>query len=510
MSTSKKTTRKKTTRKKTSTRKKTAARKKTTRKKTTRKKSPTAKKPARTPRTTPTSGPPPSGTTPPSGTGSASAGPPPAGSIGGPAGIRVRMYRVGFGDFFLLTVRAPDGTPRHILVDCGVHAANLNSIGSAIKQLAQDTGKQLALVIMTHRHADHISGFGTGAADFAGFEVECVWMSWFEDPSDAAATNFQATITALAGKLQQSLAARSDPADKQLINMAENITGAAAAAGGGNAAALATLHGGFKNKAPVEYYKAGDTPTLPDSLVHAGLTAQILGPPTDPALVAQMDNKPQQYLAATGEENAPPTRFSRVFTADASAYPPDAFAVFGPDQIAKKISTNQPDLLAAQAAKADNTINNQSLIVLFTFGGKKLLFAGDAQWGNWDNFLFGGAVVGANTPLTPNSKAILGSLDFYKVGHHGSTNASPIPAVNAMRDGCVAMCSTQPGAYGSVKNNSEVPRGPLIDALDKKTKNQLARADQVAVPGAPVDLALEPLPKIFTKDDTKGYIDYEM
>jgi beta-lactamase superfamily II metal-dependent hydrolase len=515
MSTSKKTTRKKTTRKKTTARKKkTTARKKKAparKKKTTarkkapaRKKSPAAKKPARTPRTTATPG----TTTPPSGTPPA-ARPPAAGSTGGTAGIRVRMYRVGFGDFFLLTVRAPDGTPRHILVDCGVHAANLGSIGAAIDQLAIDTGKQLALVIMTHRHADHISGFGTGAAVFAGFTVERVWMSWFEDPSDPAATNFQANITALAGKLQQSLAARSDEAGQQLFNMAENITGAAAV-GGGNAAALATLHGGFKNKAPVDYYQAGDVPTLPDSLVQAGLTAQILGPPTDPALVAQMDNKPQQYLAATGEENAPPMRFNRVFTADASRYPPDAFAVFSPDEIAKHISSNQPDLLAAQAAKADNTINNQSLIVLFTFGGKKLLFAGDAQWGNWDNFLFGGAVVGDDTPLTANCKTILGSLDFYKVGHHGSTNASPIPAVNAMRDGCVAMCSTQPGAYGSVKNNSEVPRGPLIDALEKKTKNQLARADQVEVPNYPVDPTLEPLPAIFTKDDTKGYIDYEM
>ena len=29
------------------------------------------------------------------------------------------MYRVGFGDFFLLTVPSDDG-PQHILIDCGV------------------------------------------------------------------------------------------------------------------------------------------------------------------------------------------------------------------------------------------------------------------------------------------------------------------------------------------------------------------------------------------------------
>ena len=44
--------------------------------------------------------------------------------------LRVRMYRVGFGDFFLLTVPTADG-PQHILIDCGVHAANIGSMPDA-------------------------------------------------------------------------------------------------------------------------------------------------------------------------------------------------------------------------------------------------------------------------------------------------------------------------------------------------------------------------------------------
>src|SRR5260370_37355998 len=39
----------------------------------------------------------------------------------GAKGLRVRMYRVGFGDFFLLTVSTAKGD-KHILIDCGVHA----------------------------------------------------------------------------------------------------------------------------------------------------------------------------------------------------------------------------------------------------------------------------------------------------------------------------------------------------------------------------------------------------
>src|SRR6185436_1565424 len=69
--------------------------------------------------------------------------------------------------------------------------------------------------------------------------------------------------------------------------------------------------------------------------------------------------------------------------------------------------------------------------------------------------------------------------DFYKVGHHGSTNATPIAAVEAMNKDFVSMCSTQEGAFGSVENQSEVPRIPLLDAL--ADKSVVVRSDQIAV-----------------------------
>jgi hypothetical protein len=50
-------------------------------------------------------------------------------------GLRVRMYRVGFGDFFLLSVPTGNGQ-RHILIDCGVHAKDLGSIKDAVAQMA--------------------------------------------------------------------------------------------------------------------------------------------------------------------------------------------------------------------------------------------------------------------------------------------------------------------------------------------------------------------------------------
>jgi hypothetical protein len=66
------------------------------------------------------------------------------------------------------------------------------------------------------------------------------------------------------------------------------------------------------------------------------------------------------------------------------------------------------------------------------------------------------------------------------------------------------MCSSEPGAYGSEKNNSEVPRKPLIAALQKRTGNRLAMSTEVAVKGTAAE---GPLPSMF-QSPQQGVIDY--
>ena len=415
---------------------------------------------------------------------------------------RVRMYRIGFGDFFLLSLPAADG-PLHILIDCGVHAGDIGAINNAVTQLQLDTGSHLSLIIMTHRHADHISGFASCRNAFAGFTVDRIWMSWFENRDNKKAMAFQASLAAVAAQLKLALAMSPIADAKQFTRMADNILGIGAA-GVSNQVALDVLHGGFKNKPPIDYYQAGDTPTLPEILVQAGLVARILGPPIDPTLISQMTNTNQQYLAAASEAaGAPPLPFAQPFWKTPSAYPRQAFEHYGARRIEKLIGQVQPDVLAAKAQQADNTLNNQSLVVLFTFHGKTLLFAGDAQWGNWENFLYGGAYgTPGHTGLTAEAKSILGQIDFYKVGHHGSANATPKDAVAAMRDGCAGMCSTQEKCYNGV------PKGPLLDALRKKMHNQLARSDQVEAGTAQPAADAGPVPSGFSSLGGKLYIDH--
>ena len=465
-------------------------------------------------------------------------GAPQSASVGGAAGIRVRMYRVGFGDFFLLTVPGNDG-PAHILIDCGVHAANIGSIDECVQDLKKATNNRLALVILTHYHADHMSGFASSYDDFANFDhVGAVWITNRLDPANPTASKFMAQITSVAHQLRLQLGARNDPAAEEAQRKVDNALGfnlgAAGEDGGGgsNAKALKLLQSGFKSKPPVYYYQGGDTPKLPAEL-EGKITAEILGPsPKDSGgTFAASDNKKEQYLAAVSDGEVPDAKsvqpFEKRWPGGIADYPPEAFDEFdsglvgrgrqrkqdGAAKLQATLETMQPDVLAATADKLDGTLNNQSLVVLFTCKGKKLLFVGDAQWGNWAYWLYGKAVTGSDPGITARARDILGSIDFYKVGHHGSTNATPIPAVGALNQACAAMCSTATGAYGSPDKKTEVPRTALIGALETRTGNRLVRSDWVPTadtkPDKDARQEIATLPEGFSSPG-QLYIDYEL
>lgn len=453
--------------------------------------------------------------------------------------IRVRMYRVGFGDFFLMTVPGKNG-PAHILIDCGVHAANINTIDDCVQDMKQETGNHLALVILTHYHADHMSGFASNYDDFAEFDVGAVWITNRLDPHNTDAHGLLKHIKSVALQLKMQLAtrlddpkfkARQDDRSIEANCKVENALGVASE-GGSNAKALRLLQFGFKNKPPVYYYQGGDRPTLPDEL-KGMITAEILGPsPKDSAgEFAASDNKTEQYLSALADNGVPDARKIEPFDtgrwpSGAGDYPPHTFDEFdsglvgperkphgdGAEQLKNKLAKMQPDVLAATADKLDGTLNNQSLVVLFTCNGKKLLFVGDAQWGNWAYWLYGKAVSGADPGILDRAKEILGSLDFYKVGHHGSTNATPIPAVAALKEGSAAMCSTATGAYGNPKKNTEVPRTALMEALESRSRNRMVRSDWIPAGEEPADAQakkqLPDLPEGFTTGAL--YVDYAL
>ena len=153
--------------------------------------------------------------------------------------LRIRMYRVGFGDFFLMTVPTDDG-PQHILIDCGVtpgktKKGDIGTIKAAVAHMAEETEKKLALIIVTHRHQDHIIGFSRAAEIFNDFKVGAIWMSFWEteyDPNEkkekkkSLAAAFQDELTALAMSMQSrlALAGKDDPETDEILAMLQNAT----------------------------------------------------------------------------------------------------------------------------------------------------------------------------------------------------------------------------------------------------------------------------------------------
>ncbi len=283
----------------------------------------------------------------------------------GGVGLRVRMYRVGFGDFFLLSIPSGGGH-EHILIDCGVHHADIDSIDAAVTQMAGDCGGKLALIIMTHRHADHISGFAKCRDVFGKLSVDAVWMPWFEDPANKDAVRAQAGLTALAAQLKTNLASPAlaavggEDLDRYRF-MAANITGDGNG-GGSNQEALRVLKSGFASKqTQYSYYKAGDAVQLPQSLIDAGLTTQILGPPDNLKLIGQMRKASEEYLTDDEEDqDAPFSPFHPIFRVDAGAYDPEAFKYLSVEDIRSRFLDFQISALAASAINADKFLNNQS------------------------------------------------------------------------------------------------------------------------------------------------------
>ncbi len=461
-------------------------------------------------------------------------------------GLRVRMYRVGFGDFFLLTVTAPDGSKHHVLIDCGVtpgttHAGDIGTIKEAVADMARETDNKLALIIATHRHMDHIIGFSRCEEIFKAMTVDAIWMSYWESEYDqqaqpTAAKKFQDQLTANALVAQQrlALAAGSSIEVDAILAMLYNATGldptagqqsalAATAAGvptgkggGSNPRSLALLKGGLGPKP--EYYKNGDEPKLPQSLVDAGLTAEILGPPPADAVaflqLTDLQKGVGQYLGESGSEDSDKfDPFGTLWHATSDDYPKRPFGEFsGVAALQDAVKASQPSALLTAVKKLDDCLNNQSLVVLFKFGGKNLLFAGDAQGGNWEYWMYGGTPDKAPSidKISPEGKRILTQLDFYKVGHHGSTNATPVSAVDAMSGSFVSMCSTQEKTYGTLSKGTEVPRLPLLEALAKKS-SVVVRSDQIAVAaggGIPAVSAPPDLPSSFELGAV--YIDYNL
>lgn len=376
--------------------------------------------------------------------------------------VSVRMYNVGFGDAFLVTVPSEERTCR-LLFDCGsIAAAPGRAIQDVVRRVVADATDpdgvaRIDVVVATHRHRDHVSGFALDA--WRDVAVREVWMPWTEDPADPAAREIRDTQSRLAAALDArltALAAEADPDARLLVDNA--LT---------NEGAMKTLHSGFAGQAQRRFLPTADrsqatftTAALP------GVTIHVLGPSRDKDVIRDMTPpRGEAYLRlraapldpTTGKPKAP---FGKRLETTA----PPSGVVFDAEERRKlREAAAFADLDAAVAL--DQAVNGTSLMIVLEIAGTRLLFPGDAQWGTW-----------AAAMKDPPWADLLRSVRFYKVGHHGSENATPRQFVEKL-------LPDRPWAMASTIERPQwknLPKLELLAALTAKKHAILVRSDDDA------------------------------
>ena len=113
---------------------------------------------------------------------------------------KVRMYRQGLGDCFLISLPRNDGgsRPFYVMIDCGVVLGTPDP-GTIMKQVMDNivevTGGQIDILVATHEHWDHLSGFVQAAESFDKLKVGQVWLAWTEDETDELTQKIRKTRT---------------------------------------------------------------------------------------------------------------------------------------------------------------------------------------------------------------------------------------------------------------------------------------------------------------------------
>jgi len=400
-----------------------------------------------------------------------------------PTSATIFAYQVGFGDCFLLRFNYPAGVHRHVLIDCGTtglpEAVATNHLLLVAEDIALQCNGKLDAVVATHRHTDHISGFATSKAGkssgaiIKSLEPEVVVQPWTEQLSLAR--------DALGPKGAKGFAERAAARNlKQMQEAAAQVVRALDAHGGRMPKALAARLrfigednianvSAVKNLAAMgkkHVYAFHEGPSGLEAVL-PGVKTHVLGPPTlhqSEAIRKQKSKDPDEFWHL---------QFKRLADGDAQTGFGDP--VF-PNHVAAKgaklpatarwlafrMRQAAQEQLMEIVTQLDKQMNNTSLILLFETANRKLLFPGDAQIENWS------VALGKE-----KYRKLLADVDLYKVGHHGSLNATPRsmwaafkkkgPAGNSGR--LKTVLSTMPGKHGDERNNTEVPRETLVTAL---------------------------------------------
>jgi len=440
-----------------------------------------------------------------------------------PSGVKVRMYRHGFGDCFLLAF--PTSEPDvawYLLVDCGLFwsysavgggPSQSERLAAVVRDLELATGGVIDALVVTHEHFDHLAGFHwTEARErFAeAFAYGELWLAWTERRGDALADDLREEAGLALGILSR---VRGLLPVGELLDFSQNTAGAL-----GNVRAL------FDE----DRIRTFDPGEVVEPLGAGGPRFFILGPPRDRELLRTNIREDELFarLRAAGrraernallaaarghagedDDGAPFPRHRAITEAEAARSPffvrhygarhpggrhpggelderaPGAGGEGEHDPLAwRRIDGEWLDSLADLALQYDDFINNTSLAfaVELPESGRVLLFPGDAQAGNW--LSWADAPAGFSFAGAPEVTVedLLARTVLYKVGHHGSHNATLAEKglARMTSEDLVALVPTdEEWAWQKRRSGWKMPYLPLYRALVSRARGRVVQSD---------------------------------
>jgi hypothetical protein len=408
-----------------------------------------------------------------------------------------------------------------------------------MRQIAQDvadvTGEHLHLLVATHEHWDHLSGFQFAQKIFDRFTVDEVWVAWTEDPTHPLATALKQkraravrAIAAAAARLRGISAAEADELDA-VLGFDLGVFDAAEAAG--------RALGASGTRGQMEYVCTQfGTPRFlrpggaPIRWRDHGVSFYVLGPPEDRELLERSDpstaaSEVYERSLALSADNAfavaalgavepgglsadeeellarsqPFDRTHRLpldLLADDGAADPrfDRHRVFfrrnygfGTDPGKESGGFNNPDwrrigsawLSAAGqlALQLNDDTNNTSLALAIELDADRrvLLFPADAQVGNW--LSWHRHSWRRDDGREVDAKDLLSRTVLYKVGHHGSHNSTLRELGLELMNHPELVAMIPVDAEQADAKEWAMPFAPLAQRLREKTSGRILRAD---------------------------------
>lgn len=411
--------------------------------------------------------------------------------------VKVRMYRQGLGDCFLITIPRKQDRPYYVVIDCGVILGTQDSgaiMNEVVEHIIRTTGGHIDLVAATHEHWDHISGFGQAKGlwtDKGKLTVDQVWLSWAEDSQNPLARKLRGQRQTMKMALQVAAARMRVGGNVEEADEVSNLLSFFAAAGT-TSDALEVVKSLSKD---LRYCTPSDKPV---KIPGTDVRVYVLGPPPDERMIKKYNpskKAPESYDMAMDrmlevlpraidetDADSPFDEKFRIPLTVAQTIPFFQQRYWGEDldsteksQAWRRIDANWLDSSSSLALQLDSATNNTCLVLAFELGnGDVLLFAADAQVGNWLSWQDLKWKVDGKEVTGPD---LLERTIFYKVGHHGSHNAT-LRELGLEKMTSLKLAFVPVDKKMAVKKRwNAMPLNSLMKRLNEKTNECVVRID---------------------------------